>query len=85
MPRSYRSGLATGIVISLVAVALAPLWRPAAARYGRQAAKAAIKQGIAAYELSRDRLAELSETMSDVLAEAEVERAATQQGPSEGD
>ncbi len=75
MPRSYGSGLATGIVISVIAAALAPLWRPAAARYGRQAAKAALRQGMVAYELGRDRIAELSETMDDLLAEAALEHA----------
>lgn len=76
MPRSYGTGLATGIAISVIAAALAPLWRPAASRYGRQAAKAALKQGMVAYELGRDRLAEMSETVGDIMAEAEVERAA---------
>lgn len=76
MPRSYGTGLATGIVISVIAATLAPLWRPAAARYGRQAAKAALKQGMVAYELGRDRLAEMSENVADMMAEAQVELAA---------
>ena len=78
MPRSYGAGLATGITISVIAAALAPLWQPAAARYGRRATKAALKHGMGAYELGRDRLAEWSETMGDLMAEAQVERAAGQ-------
>ncbi len=76
MPRSYGAGLATGIAISVIAAVLAPLWRPAASRYGRQAAKAALKQSMVAFELGRDRLAEVSETVADMMAEAQVELAA---------
>ncbi|HET9018031.1 MAG TPA: DUF5132 domain-containing protein [Acetobacteraceae bacterium] len=75
MPRSYGTGLVTGIAISVIAAALAPLWRPAAARYGRQAAKVALKQGMVAYELSRDRMAEVSENVADMMAEVQVELA----------
>jgi hypothetical protein len=84
MARGYGTGLATGIAISVIAAALAPLWRPAAARYGRQAAKAALRQGLVAYEFGRDRFAELSETMGDIVAEAQVE-AAARQHPSDAD
>jgi hypothetical protein len=83
MARSYGAGLATGIAVSMIAAALAPLWRPAASRYGRQAAKTALKQGMVAYELGRDRLAEVSETVGDMLAEAQVELA-TERGDAGG-
>lgn len=76
MPRSYGAGLVTGLAISAIAAALAPLWRPAASRYGRQAAKAALKQGVVAYELGRDRMAEMSENVADMVAEVQVEIAA---------
>jgi hypothetical protein len=73
MPRGYGSGLVTGIAVSVLAAMFAPLWRPAAARYGRAAARSTIKQALVAYELGRDRLAELGETVSDLVAEAQFE------------
>jgi len=75
MPRAYTSGLLTGLALSLGAALLAPMWRPAVSRWGRPAAKAAIKQGLVAYEVGRERLAELGETLEDILAEAQVELA----------
>jgi hypothetical protein len=75
MARGYTSGLATGLALGVIAAVLAPLWRPAVSRYGRRAAKTALKQGIVAYELGRDRLAELSETVGDIMAEAQFELA----------
>jgi hypothetical protein len=76
MARGYGSGLATGLVVSAGAALLAPLWRPWLARWGRPAAKEAIKGGLAAYELARGRLAELGEKAQDLVAEAQIERAA---------
>ncbi len=75
MARGYTSGLMTGLALSVLAAFLGPLWRPAASRYGRPAAKAAIKQGLVAFEVGRERLAELGETVEDMLAEAKVELA----------
>jgi hypothetical protein len=75
MARAYTSGLLTGLALSLGAALLAPLWRPAVSRWGRPAAKAAIKQGLLAYDLGRERLAELGESLEDVVAEAQVELA----------
>jgi hypothetical protein len=76
MARGYGSGLVTGVALSLLAAFLAPLWKPTATRYGRPAAKAAIKQGLVALELGRERLAGLGETVEDMLAEAQLEIAA---------
>lgn len=75
MARGYKSGLATGLIVSAAAVFLGPLWRPAVARWGRPAAKNAVKGGLAAYELTRLRIAELGEQAQDLIAEAQVERA----------
>lgn len=79
MAREYASGLVTGVVLSLAAAMLSPLWRPAVSRYARPAAKGAIKQGLLAFELGRERVAELSETLEDLLAEAQMELAAGRQ------
>jgi len=73
MARAYASGVVTGIVVSLAAAALAPVWRPALSRWGRPALKGAIKQGVVAYAVLRERASEMGENMSDLLAEAQVE------------
>jgi hypothetical protein len=78
MARAYASGFLTGVAISLGAALLAPIWRPALSRYGRPAVKATIKQGMTAYEITRVRLAELSEALADIAAEAQMELAAEQ-------
>ena len=76
MARSYKSGIATGLVLSAAAALLGPLWRPAVTRWGRPAAKGAVKGGLAAYEVARGRFAELGEKAQDLLVEVQVERAA---------
>ena len=76
MARGYKGGLATGLALSAAAAVLAPLWQPVLARWGRPAAKGALKGGLAAYEVTRGRLAELGEKTQDLLAEAQIERAA---------
>lgn len=68
MALSYRSGLLTGLGLSLAAAFLLPRW-------GRPAAKATIKGGMAAYESASETLARLRETLSDITAEAAFERA----------
>ena|SRR5690242_6132901 len=76
MARQYGAGVATGIAVSLVAALFRPIWLPAVIRWGRPATKAAFKQGVLAYELGRERLAELGESVSDLMAEAQMELAA---------
>lgn len=76
MARGYKSGIATGLTLSVAAALLGPLWKPALARWGRPAAKNAIKGGLAAYEVARGRVAELGEKAQDLVVEAQVERAA---------
>jgi hypothetical protein len=80
MARGYTSGVVTGIVVSLAAAALAPVWRPALSRWGRPALKGAVKQGIMAYAVLRERASEMGENMSDLLAEAQVELATESTG-----
>lgn len=75
MARAYASGVVTGIIVSVAAAALAPVWRPALSRWGRPALKGAIKQGVVAYAVLRERASEMGENMSDLLAEAQVELA----------
>ena len=61
MALSYRAGVLTGLGLSLAAAFVLPRW-------GRPAAKATIKGGMAAYETA-------SETLEDIAAEAAFERA----------
>lgn len=76
MAREYATGIVTGVALSLGAALLGPLWRPALGRWVRPATKGAIKQGILAFELGRERIAELGEKVSDIVAEAQFELAA---------
>ena len=85
MARGYTSGVMTGIVVSLAAAALAPVWRPALSRWGRPAVKGAIKQGVVAYTVLRERASEMGETMSDLLAEAQVELATESTGEADSE
>jgi hypothetical protein len=76
MARGYKAGVATGLALALCAAWFGPLLKSAAERWGRPAAKNAVKGGLAAYELTRVRLAELGEKAQDLVAEAQVERVA---------
>jgi hypothetical protein len=78
MALSYRSGLLTGLGLSLAAAFLLPRW-------GRPAAKATIKGGMAAYESASETLARLRETLSDITAEATFERAVVQDAAAEAE
>jgi Protein of unknown function (DUF5132) len=78
MARGYKSGVATGLALSIGAALLAPLWRPVIARWSRPVAKGAIKGSLAAYEVTRTRFAELGEKAQDLVAEAQIERATAQ-------
>jgi hypothetical protein len=84
MPRGYRSGIVTGIALSLGAALLSPVL----ARWGRPALKTAAKGGLVAYAAARERVAEMTEAISDVLAEAQFELAteqATEGAPAQRD
>ncbi len=83
MARTYAGGVLTGIVVSAAAAALAPVWRPALSRWGRPAMRGAVKQGMLAYGVVRERAAEMAETVSDLVAEAQVELAVERASESE--
>ena len=69
MARGYASGVLTGLAISGVTLLLAP----ALSGWGRSTAKAVIRNGLIAFDTGRTRLAELSEQLEDLLAEAQAE------------
>lgn len=75
MARAYTAGMLTGVAVSVAAAALAPVWRPALARWGRPLMKGAVKQGVLAFAAVRERTAEMSETVTDLVAEVQVELA----------
>src|SRR5919107_3730657 len=78
MALGYRAGVLTGLGLSLAAALVLPRW-------GRPAAKATIKGGMAAYETASETLARLRETLEDITAEAAFERAAEQAVASESE
>jgi Protein of unknown function (DUF5132) len=78
MALSYRTGLLTGVGLSLLAAFLLPRW-------GRPAAEATIKGGLAAYETASETLARLRETLEDITAEAAFERATELAAASEAE
>lgn len=62
-------------VPGIAAIALLPVIVPVAATVGRPLAKAAIKRGLVLYEKSRGVIAEVGETIEDLIAEAKAELA----------
>jgi hypothetical protein len=74
MPHTYKAGLFTGLACSLVAALLSPAFRPVVSRWGRPVAKGVIKGGLEAYDLTRERFAEIGEHVEDLVAEAQLER-----------
>ena len=62
-------GFAAGVGISLVT----PLVLTALATVARPAARAAIKAGLVLYEKGREKVAEASEAIEDLVAEAQAE------------
>jgi uncharacterized protein DUF5132 len=68
MALGYRAGVLTGLGLSLLAALALPRW-------GRPAAKATIKGGMAAYETAAETVARLRETLEDIAAEVAFERA----------
>jgi len=85
MARTYRGGLVTGMALGLMAALLAPALRPVASRWGRPLAKGAVKGSLDTYEAARERLAQLSEQLEDLVAEAQVERATERLAATQGE
>jgi hypothetical protein len=76
MALGFRGGLLTGVALAAAAACALPRW-------GRPAAKAALKGGLAAYEGAAEAAARLREALEDVAAEAAFERAAERAAASE--
>ena len=69
---SPKAGVWTGIAIG-VGLLVAPVVIPMIATAARPVAKAAIKGGLMLYEKGREMLAEVSEVVEDLAAEAKSE------------
>jgi len=67
--------LALGVAIGIGAAALFPELAPAIRGAGRPLLKSALKAALAASESGRDRIAELQETIEDLVAEVRHELA----------
>jgi hypothetical protein len=80
----FGGGLKTGsaIAIGAGAVLLAPIVIPVVASVMKPLAKAVIKGGLLAYENARIAIAETTETIEDIAAEARSEIAAGQGQPA---
>lgn len=62
----------------IAAIVLLPVLVPVVAGVGKPLAKAAIKGGIVLYEKGKGVIAEVGETLEDIVAEAKAELAETQ-------
>ncbi len=65
-------------VPGLAAVVLLPVFIPVVAGVGKPIAKAAIKGGIVLYEKGKGAIAEIGESLEDLMAEAKAELAEEQ-------
>jgi hypothetical protein len=75
MARFFNGTVLTALVAGFAGGVMASLVLPNASKSIRPAAKSAIKAGLALYETGRERVAELGEATSDLIAEVQAERA----------
>lgn len=71
------------VTIGLGAIILAPILIPAVARASKPLVKVAIKSGILLYENSKGAIAEATEVIQDMVAEAKVEFDSSRQNSSD--
>ena len=76
--RSRFGTIVTALFAGFAGGLLAPLMLPRLERNLRPTAKSVIKTGIALYERGRERVAEIGEMTSDIMAEARAEYEAEQ-------
>lgn len=83
-----KGNILGGLAIGIGAAILAPAVVPALASIVKPLAKAAIKGGIILYEKGKETVAEISEMVEDIVAEAKVEiteaKEVTPTGPEGG-
>jgi galactitol-specific phosphotransferase system IIC component len=92
LENGLKGNILTGLAIGIGAAVLAPVVIPIIASVAKPLAKAAIKGGIQMYERGKEAIAEVSEVVEDMVAEAKSELAqpataagaiAAEQGASE--
>jgi len=74
MARFFSGTVLTALVAGFAGGVVASLALPNASRSIRPAAKSVIKAGLAVYATGRERVAELGEAASDLVAEVQAER-----------
>jgi hypothetical protein len=72
---ALKGSVLTGLAVGIGAVVLAPVVLPALAGAGKPLMKAAVKSGIILFEKGKETVAELSEVVEDIVAEARAEMA----------
>lgn len=74
-----KGEMGKGVAIGFATAMLAPLILPVLTGAARPLARAAIKTGLALYEKGRETLAEVEETLDDLVAEVRAELEQEQQ------
>ncbi|HEY7554796.1 MAG TPA: DUF5132 domain-containing protein [Candidatus Binatia bacterium] len=71
-----NNGVTTGVLLGIGAAVLVPALFPAVATAAKPLVKGAIKLGVTLYEKGNEAIAEVSEVIEDLVAEAKSEMAA---------
>jgi hypothetical protein len=74
------NGMATGLLVGIGAAVLVPVLFPAVATAAKPLLKGAIKLGVSLYEKGNEAIAEVSEVIEDLVAEAKSEMATIRTG-----
>lgn len=77
LTQSLGSSWASKVLIGTAAILVAPIVAPAAFALLRPLAKTVIKGGVIVYDTASDMVAEASEQLADLIAEARVDLAAS--------
>ncbi len=72
----FKGNIVSGLAIGIGSAVIAPMIIPALSKVAKPLAKAAIKSGLLLYETGKERFAEVSEVVDDLVAEAKSEIAA---------
>jgi hypothetical protein len=72
----FKGNIVSGLAIGIGSAVIAPLIVPALSKVAKPLAKVAIKSGLLLYETGKEKFAEVSEVVDDLVAEAKSEVAA---------
>ncbi len=79
----FKGNIVSGLAIGIGSAVIAPMIVPALSKVAKPIAKAAIKSGLLLYESGKEKFAEVSEVVDDLVAEAKSEIAAEPGSPPE--